>query len=163
MDVPAALADALVSISGPAYVLDRLWNARACNDAARRLFVGWLDGDDANLLRYVFLNPVARRVIPDWTGRARRVLAEFRAESSRHLDDPALAVLVDDLRGRSAFFAQCWDEHEVVVPLGGERAFEHPREGRLTYEQVAFTLASRVDLKLVMLIGRKGRRRVSRR
>jgi transcriptional regulator with XRE-family HTH domain len=162
-DVPPTLADALASISGPAYVLDRLWNARACNDSAQRLFVGWLDGDDANLLRYVFLNPVARRVIPDWSSRARRVLAEFRAESSRHLDDPALVALVDDLRSRSDFFAQCWDEHEVVVPLGGERAFEHPRDGRLTYEQVAFTLASRVDLKLVMLIGRKGRRRASRR
>ena len=107
----------------------------------------------------MFLNPVARRVIPDWNGRARRLLAEFRAESSRHLDDPALIALVDDLRDRSDVFAQCWDEHEVVVPLGGERAFEHPREGRLTYEQVAFTLASRVDLKLVMLIGRKRRTR----
>jgi len=161
MDVPPVLADALASIAGPAYVLDRLWNARACNDAARRLFVGWLDGGDANLLRYVFLNPVARRVIPDWDERARRVLAEFRAETSRHLDDATLAVLVDDLRARSNFFAQCWDEHEVVVPTGGERAFEHPRDGRLTYEQVAFTLASRVDLKLVMLIRRK--RRLSRR
>ena len=80
------------------------------------------------------------------------MLAEFRAESSRHLDDPALVALVDDLRARSDFFARCWDEHEVVVPLGGERAFEHPRDGRLTYEQIAFTLASRVDLKLVMLI-----------
>ena len=156
-DVPPALADALASISGPAYVLDRLWNAHACNDAARRLFVGWLDGEEPNLLRYVFLNPVARHVIPDWSSRARRVLAEFRAESSRHLDDPALVALVDDLRSRSDFFAQCWDEHEVVVPLGGERAFEHPRDGRLTYEQVAFTLASRVDLKLVMLIRRKRR------
>jgi transcriptional regulator with XRE-family HTH domain len=158
-DVPPVLAGALASISGPAYVLDRAWNARACNDAARRLFVGWLDGDEANLLRYVFLNQVARRIIPDWRSRARRVLAEFRAESSRHLDDPALAMLVDDLRSRSEFFARCWDEHEVVVPLGGERVFEHPRDGRLTYEQVAFTLASRVDLKLVMLIDRKRRAR----
>src|SRR5262249_13071207 len=53
MDVPPTLADALASISGPAYVLDRLWNARACNDAARRLFVGWLDGEGTNLLRFV--------------------------------------------------------------------------------------------------------------
>ncbi len=159
VDVPLAIGEALASISGPAYVLDRLWNARACNDAARRLFVGWLDGDDPNLLRYVFLNPVARRVIPEWRDRARRVLAEFRAESSRHLDDRALVAMVDDLRARSDFFARCWDEHEVVIRQGGERTFEHPRAGRLTYEQVAFTLASRVDLKLVMLIGRKSQTR----
>jgi|SRR5882757_1966286 len=159
MDVPPVLADALTSISGPAYVLDRLWNARACNAAARRLFIGWLDGGEhANLLRYVFLNPIARRVIPDWSHRARRVLAEFRAESSRHLDDPALVALVDDLRASSPFFARCWQEHEVVVSLGGERAFEHPRDGKLVYEQVAFSLASRPDLKLVMLIRRKVRR-----
>jgi transcriptional regulator with XRE-family HTH domain len=163
MDVPAALADALGSISGPAYMLDRLWNARASNQAARRLFVGWLDGPEANLLRYVFLNPVARRVIPDWKDRARRVLAEFRAESSRHLDDPALVALVDDLRAGSDFLARCWDEHEVVVPTGGERVFEHPRDGRLTYEQVAFTLASRPDLKLVMLIRRQPSRPHRRR
>ena len=130
---------------------------RAPGTRGARLFVGWLDGEEPNLLRYVFLNPVARRVIPDWSSRARRVLAEFRANSSRHLDDPALVALVDDLRGLSHFFAQFWDEHEVVVPLGGERVFEHPRDGRLTYEQVAFTLASRIDLKLVMLIRRKRR------
>jgi transcriptional regulator with XRE-family HTH domain len=154
IDVPPALAEALASIAGPAYVLDRLWNARACNDAARRLFSGWLDGEEPNLLRYVFLNPIARQVIPDWTERARRVLAEFRAESSRHLDDSELIALVDGLRARSDFFARCWDEHEVVVPQGGERTFDHPHDGPLFYEQVAFTLASRVDLKLVMLIGR---------
>src|SRR4029079_6601966 len=44
MDVPPARADALASIAGPAYVLDRLWNARACNEEARRLFAGWLAG-----------------------------------------------------------------------------------------------------------------------
>jgi transcriptional regulator with XRE-family HTH domain len=162
MDVPVGLAAALASISGPAYVLDRLWNARAWNASARRLFVGWLDrGADASLLRYVFLNPIAQRVIPDWSHRARRVLAEFRAESSRHLDDSAPVALVDELRERSPFFAGCWEEHEVVVPSGGERAFEHPRDGRLTYEQVAFTLASRPDLKLVMLIRRGSQRRRS--
>ena len=79
--------------------------------------------------------------------------------SSRHLDDPALVALVDELRTASPFFARCWQEHEVVVPLGGERAFEHPRDGKLVYEQVTFALASRPDLKLVMLIRRKVRRR----
>ena len=67
-------------------------------------------------------------------------------------------VCLDMLRSRTSRGEAPWDEHEVVVPLGGERAFQHPREGRLTYEQVAFTLASRVDLKLVMLIPRRKRR-----
>jgi MmyB-like transcription regulator ligand binding domain len=155
MDVSPALAEAVASIKAPAYLLDRLWSARAWNASGARLFSGWLDREnDGNLLRYVFLNPVARKIIPDWNRRVRRVLAEFRAESGRHIDDPALVTLVDDLKAMSAFFARCWSEHEVVDRLGGERIFDHPRGGRLSYEQVAFTFASRVDFKLVMLLPR---------
>ncbi len=152
MDAPTVLTEAVAAIAAPAYVLDQVWNARAWNAPAERLFVGWLDGqNDRNLLRYVFLSPLARRVLPDWEKRARRVLAEFRADSGRHLDDPLLKALVEGLGQQSPFFARCWREHEVEQRAGGERSFDHPRKGRLRFEQVAFTLASRADLKLVIL------------
>jgi transcriptional regulator with XRE-family HTH domain len=157
MDAPASLGRAVAAIEGPAYILDSLWNARAWNKQAARLFVGWLDsGSDRNLLRYVFLSPTARKVIPDWQARARRVLAEFRADSSRHLEDATLQALVDDLRQRSRFFARCWSEHAVMDRTGGERTFDHPRQGRLFYEQVAFAVANRPDFKLVMLVKQAG-------
>jgi len=160
MDVPPALARAIAAIDGPAYLLDSLWNARAWNRPAAALFVGWLDGaSDRNLLRYVFLSPVARKVIPDWQARARRVLAEFRADSSRHLEDAELQAMVEDLRGRSVFFTQCWTEHAVVDRTGGERVFDHPRQGRLSYQQIAFALANRPDFKLVMLVPEAPRKR----
>jgi transcriptional regulator with XRE-family HTH domain len=165
MDVPPALAHAIAAIDGPAYLLDSLWNARAWNRPAAALFVGWLDGtNDRNLLRYVFLSPVARRIIPDWQTRARRVLAEFRADSSRHLEDVDLQALVEDLRVRSVLFAQCWTEHAVVDRTGGERSFDHPRKGRLRYQQIAFALANRPDFKLVMLVPELfGKRQAKRR
>ena len=164
MDVPPALARAIAAIDGPAYLLDSLWNARAWNRPAAALFVGWLDGtSDRNLLRYVFLSPVARKIIPDWQARANRVLAEFRADSSRHLEDAALQTLVEDLRGRSTLFTQCWTEHAVVDRTGGERIFDHPREGRLSYQQIAFALANRPDFKLVMLVPEAPRKRRAKR
>jgi len=157
MDVAASLGRAVAAIDGPAYILDSLWNARAWNKQAARLFVGWLDGrSDHNLLRYVFLSPTARKVIPEWQMRARRVLAEFRADSSRHLEDATLQALVEDLRRRSPFFAKCWSEHAVVDRTGGERTFDHPRQGRLFYDQVAFSVANRPDFKLVMLVKQSG-------
>ena len=153
MDVPEALAQAIAAIASPAYLLDQAWTARAWNKLAARLFVGWLDGaHDRNLLRYVFLSPTARTVIPNWQARARRVLAEFRADSSRHLDSPALRALTDDLRQRSPLFAQNWTEHAVVDRTGGERTFDHPRDGVLRYEQIAFTLANRPDFTLIILV-----------
>ena len=152
MAAPPALVAALERIALPAYVLDRAWNASAWNKAAAHLFAGWLDSGERNLLRYIFLAPAARKLIPDWPERGRRVVAEFRADTSRHLEDPELGGLVEDLRRRSEFFAALWREHGVVSREGGERRFRHPTDGLLRYEQITFTLAGRPDFKLVMLV-----------
>jgi hypothetical protein len=109
-------------------------------------------GDDRSLLRYMFLNPAARALVVDWEDRARRILAEFRLEQGRHLDDPEMAELVAELRGRSSLFRAAWDEQAVVGLEGGLRTFTHPMLGALAFEQVAFNLSSRPELKLVILV-----------
>jgi transcriptional regulator with XRE-family HTH domain len=149
---PEALAAAINAMALPAYLLDRTWNARAWNARAQRLFVGWLEGgSDKNLLRYVFLTEAARALIRDWEERARRLVAEFRADAGRHLDDPPITALIDELSTRSAVFARLWSEHTVLGREGGERTFDHPLDGFLRYEQITMTLANRPDLKFVML------------
>ncbi|HYM73946.1 MAG TPA: helix-turn-helix transcriptional regulator [Stellaceae bacterium] len=153
---PAALA-CVEAIAAPAYILDRGWNARGWNAAAARLFVGWLDragerNGGRNLLRFIFLEPIARTLICDWEERARRVVAEFRAYSGAHLDDRALSGLIEELRGQSREFARFWDRHGVLGREGGERTFNHPRDGFLRYEQVTFELAGHPDVKLTILV-----------
>jgi transcriptional regulator with XRE-family HTH domain len=151
--LPTAVLDCLAAIASPAYLLDRSWTARGWNAPAEWLFTGWLDRPgERNLLRFLFLNPAARRLLCRWEERARRVAAEFRAAASTHLGDPALRLLVEGLRRDSADFARFWDEHGVLEREGGERTFNHPAAGFLRYEQVAFTLASGPDLTLAILI-----------
>jgi len=153
MDAPPAVVAALSAITLPAYLLDRAWNAQAWNAPAERLFVGWLDGaEPRNLLRYIFLAPVARTLICDWENRARRVVAEFRADAGAQISDPALSDLVFALSRESALFARLWNEHAVTGREGGERAFNHPEDGVSTYRQISFDLASRPSFKLVMLV-----------
>lgn len=150
--MPAGLAAALDAIAVPAYLLDRTWTARAWNGPAARLFTDWLGRDgDRNLLRYVFLDPAARRFIAEWDDRARRVVAEFRTDQSRHLGDLALRSLVDDLRARSPSFRQLWEEQSVTAREGGVRTFEHPLDGLLRYDQISLTVAAQPDWKLVLL------------
>jgi len=156
-EVPPAVLAAVDAIGAPAYVLDRNWDARCWNAAAGRLFVGWLDraqepGASRNLLRFIFLEPGARSLICDWRGRARRVVAEFRAHCASHLDDGGLRALIDELRRFSPEFAQMWDEHGVLGREGGERTFSHPQDGFLRYEQVTFELAGHADVKLTVLV-----------
>lgn len=153
MDAPAALMRMLSFIALPAYVLDRTWQARAWNEHAERLFVGWLDDShgDRNLLRYIFLHPAARALIHDWDARAQRVVAEFRADNSRHMDDPRIRALVDALLQQSPDFKRLWEEQSVLGREGGERTFDHPACGFLRYEQMTFALTNRPDFRLVVL------------
>jgi transcriptional regulator with XRE-family HTH domain len=151
--LPPAVLEAVAAIGSPAYVLDRSWNARGWNAAAERLFVGWLNREgEGNLLRFIFLEPGARSLICDWHGRARRVVAEFRAHCAAHLDDGALRGLIDELRRQSPEFAQMWEQHGVLGREGGERTFDHPQDGFLRYEQVTFELAGHSDVKLTILV-----------
>ena len=136
-------------MTGPAYLLDRAWTARAWNGPAAALFRGWLNGDhDRNLLRFVFLSGAARRLIADWDERARRLVAEFRSDFSRHLRDPSMQALIDELIERSPDFRRCWQQQTVLDREGGERRFHRPSR---CFDQSTLTLSSRPDVKLVIL------------
>ncbi|MGE0417892.1 MAG: helix-turn-helix transcriptional regulator [Acetobacteraceae bacterium] len=151
--LPPMLLAALEAMTTPAYVLDRLWHARGWNRPARHLFSAWLSSAEPNLLRYVFLDPTARAFIHDWDDRARRLLAEFRADTGRAPADPEMTALVEGLRASSPAFRRFWEEHHVQEREGGTRAFNHPTDGRLRYEQLTLRPAARPDYKLVMLLG----------
>jgi hypothetical protein len=136
--------------------LDRQWNAVAWNDQAAQLFTAWL-GNEApdggrNLLQFMFLQRPARKFVIDWPERARRLVAEFRAECGKWIDDPPIIDLIAMLQQQSAEFSQFWNAQEVVAREGGVRAFMHPTAGHLAFEQITLQLQSRPDLKLTMLL-----------
>ncbi len=149
---PPELAATLQVTTAPAYLLDRLWHARGWNAAAGQLFAPWFDSGETCLLRYVFLDPTARDFIYDWENRARRLLAEFRADTAHNPEDPGMQDLVRDLLRNSAAFVRFWHNHAVLAREGGERRFNHPQDGTLRYQQVTFIPAAHSDHKLVVLL-----------
>ena len=156
-DAPADDAlDAIVAAVGvPAYVLDRQWDAVAWNGAAAGLFRDWLAPSGAaapNLLRFMFQSAAARALIVDWPERARRLVAEFRADVGQHADDPALRQLIGDVARDSAEFRELWRLQDVVGREGGLRRFQSSAGDALSFNQVTLHLAKRPDLKLVMLL-----------
>jgi transcriptional regulator with XRE-family HTH domain len=149
---PPALQPLLDAIHAPAYVLDRHWDAVAWNRAAASLFTPWLRSGEANLLRFVFLCAEARDFIVDWPERARRLVAEYRADVAAWQKDPASAALVEHLSAESAEFAVAWKAQSVLGRDGGRRGFEHPRRGRCDYEQYTLRVAQQTDFKLTVLV-----------
>ena len=152
-DAPASLRAVVDALDHPAYGLDRFWNACCWNSAAADLFTGWLsEGCQRNLLRFIFLDPLAKALIPAWEDRARRVLAEFRADYSHSFNDPQMNATLDVLRRESPLFAKIWKEQTVLDREGGIRMFAHPQSGMLRFEQHTFRPSDRPDHKLVMLV-----------
>lgn len=154
---PASLVAAVQSIASPAYGLDRFWNACCWNAAAEALFAGWLDkGDRPNLLRFIFHDPAAQQLIPDWEARALRIVAEFRADFSHALNDPAMAALVSELTAESPLFARGWRRQAVLAREGGTRTFRNAAGMIEAYEQHTLVPADAPDHKLVILIRTSG-------
>ncbi|VVD84995.1 transcriptional regulator [Pandoraea commovens] len=158
----AQVQAAVAAVAAPAYALDRCWDVLAWNAAAADIFRGWLDAPGVsggagaagtkNLLRYIFLDAGARTLIQDWESRARRVVAEFRAECSAYLDDTPVRALTDALQRESPVFAALWSQQDVVEREGGRRGFHHPERGDIDFAQVTFRLSGHDDVKLVMLL-----------
>lgn len=152
-DAPAALLASVALLDAPAYLLDRQWTALAWNARASALFVGLLgDNDDHNLLRWMFTSQAARELVVDWPTRARRLVGEFRSDSSRHLNDQPTRTLIDGLLAASDDFALYWRSQDVGEREGGVRDFNHPVSGHLRFDQITLKPALRDDLKLVALI-----------
>lgn len=180
--LPEGLADCVHAITTPAYILDRCWNVMACNKAFVALFRGWPanvgtnvvvaahdmplvasatalaengGGQEAplpNLLRYIFLEPLARDLVVDWEARASRVTAEFRADAGSYIDEPDVRSVVGALLQESQVFAYWWTRQAVVEREGGERRFRSKNGVELlSYQQFTFRLSTRPDCKLVML------------
>ena len=151
-NLPAIFPALVDAIDRPAYVIDRLWQARCWNPAAAALLGPWLVDGEPSLLRYMFLVPSARCFVADWEERARRLLAEFRAETALMPDDPATAALIAELGAASPDFARIWHDHRVLAREGGRRRFHHPDQGLVEAEQISFAPSGHPDYKLVMLL-----------
>jgi hypothetical protein len=137
--------------------MGRTWDMLAWNRQAAALFAGWLDKrpkehePPRNLLRFVFLRPQTRQFLVDWETRARRITAEFRADCRTRLEEPSLRHLIDELKKASPEFSRYWKEHVVLERQGGRRAFNHSRQGLVTYQQVTLRPVDQEQLKLVLL------------
>ena len=155
-EIPDPLIALLDDITPPAYLMGRYWDLLGWNANAAVLFTGWLDQPQTqstppNLLRFVFLDELARTLLVDWEVRARRVVAEFRADCRTRLEEPVLQRLVGELAEQSPDFARYWKQHDVFDRQGGQRDFCHPQQGVISYQQLTLHPVDQEPLKLVIL------------
>jgi PAS domain-containing protein len=134
----------------PAYVLDANWDFVVWNRAAAALIgdPAALPDGERNLLRLVFTAPRIRRLLADWPGQARNLVAQYRADVARRVEDPQVTRLVDGLRATSPEFGRWWSAHDIAPFTGNRRVFDHPLAGVLAFDYVKMSAMDGTGQKL---------------
>jgi transcriptional regulator with XRE-family HTH domain len=138
----------------PAYVMDDAWDVLKWNASSGLIFGGF--GSErlgqANALRYMFLDPLARLQLVDWSGHAARMTAQFRQTSDHLTGCPRQGALISELRAGSAEFESYWTSHEVIAQACGVKRIRHPTLGDLCFEHVSFQVNEKRRLKMVIYL-----------
>jgi transcriptional regulator with XRE-family HTH domain len=105
---------------------------------------------ERNEIRWIFLDPRARDVLPDWEQVAIEAAAWLRGAMGRAGNDPRPRELVDELTRCSAEFARHWADHRVTYCTYGVKRLCHPEVGTMTLNWESFAPTADPDLYLVV-------------
>ncbi len=138
---------------GPVYLLGRRWDYLAWNTSFERVF-GWEPGPDPLTRNHVwlwFMDPARRTLCSaDWAASARLLVAKFRADSAKHIGDPAFEELTSALNSSSPEFRKLWKRHEVAGTGTGRKELTHPVVGPLAFDHAVFLHGETADQRLVV-------------
>lgn len=139
--VSESLLDFVVnSVDTPATLTGPALDVLAANPLARALYGDFARFD--NLLRMIFLDPVARDFYDDWDKAARGVVSNLRALSAPYRNDPEIIAIVGELTLRSPAFVSYWQRREVRPRVDEPKFLHHGRVGDLHLRYQAFSVAA---------------------
>ncbi len=118
VELTPALQPLIERYRGPAFVLDPAFDALAWNAAANFLFA--FDAPSGPFARNhvwnAFLNPVRRRLYPDFMDTMSNILGIFRMNQAAHPDDARFDTLIAALSAASPEFCTLWRQ-QLTAPL----------------------------------------------
>jgi transcriptional regulator with XRE-family HTH domain len=121
----------------PAVVLDRYAVVLAANPCARALSPGFTP--ELNFLRWLLLEPAARKLYVDWDEATCIAVSESREVAGSDLGDPRLRALIDELSAASHRFRELWARadvgyHTCIIKM------RHPQVGELHLHRNSLTV-----------------------
>ena len=151
----------LDSITGAAaFVSNGSHDILAANQLGEALWSPLYSGVDrpVNSARYLFLDPSAPDLYPDWERIANETVAIMRHTAGADPRDPRLSELVGELSMRSEAFRTRWASHDVRFHNSGTKRFMHPLAGELTLNFDRFDLAADTGLTMFTYTAEPGTR-----
>jgi transcriptional regulator with XRE-family HTH domain len=125
----------------PAHLADNRFNVLALNRECRELFWPLKHAElPFNLVRFSFLDPLAKRLYPNWESQAKGQVGILRRLRGEFPDDAGLEALIIELTGASPVFQQMWESHQVEPYALHNHLYRHPQLGE--YELAASLFVS---------------------
>ncbi|ESQ83164.1 hypothetical protein AEAC466_14985 [Asticcacaulis sp. AC466] len=136
----------------PAIIKTAIWDVVAWNRAATIVLKDYstLPPDQRNMLRHIFLSPIARDVHHEWESVARSVVAAFRADAARAGAMAEVKAMVDELCLLSPEFNAMWRDNDVHNNTAVVKHLQHPVLGLITVEMSTFSVDGRSDLNMLV-------------
>ncbi|MFJ9739103.1 helix-turn-helix transcriptional regulator [Streptomyces sp. NPDC101166] len=134
----------------PAYVRNNRMDILAANPLARALHSEVFEQEPANTCRFVFLDPRATRLYPDWERVARNGVGALRVEAARNPYDRELSNMIGELSTRSDAFRTLWGAHDVHVFTEGTKRFHHPAVGEMELVHESLDLSGDPGLSITV-------------
>ncbi|GAB6903866.1 helix-turn-helix domain-containing protein [Kineosporia succinea] len=131
----------------PALVYNRAYDVLASNTIADALFGGW--ARTRNLLEFMFADPDARSLYPDWAEVAANSVAGFQLTHGQAPDDPRVRAVLAALLPDPAF-AVLWKRHDVRGKSLERKRFHHAQAGPLALTVQTFDVRSAPGQELVI-------------
>jgi hypothetical protein len=105
---------------------------------------------ERNMVRWIFLDPNARLVYPDWPEIAAQLVAILRVAAGRDSTDTRLAEVVAELSEASPEFARSWADRNLFQHTYGPKRFHHEAIGTITVNYETMHLPADPGLSLIL-------------
>jgi len=144
----------------PAWIHGQRGDMLAWNRAAAAILGDptGLEGLERNCFYQLFMNPDLRTVLVDWPHHAKGLVGTLRAAYAQAVDDGWFKELIDELTASSPEFAAWWSNQDIKAYQDGQKHYELPEVGRLSFEFTAFRLTDpqHANLSLVTYVPMEG-------
>lgn len=100
------------------------------------------------------MDPIVKKVYPDWEVSAQSMVASLRTESARFPDDPWFGEMIEKLQQESSAFRQWWSRYDIDTSgtFDGRKVMHHPMLGHLAFDFVTLLVPTHPDLKLILYV-----------
>jgi len=150
--VSPGLQRVLDAVGVPALVIALDWTVIGWNQLYARVFRDYasLPPADRNLFKILLLNPQYQPDDEGFRKMARRLIARFKWDYGRALDDSSFKRTIEEMEEASTVFREYWQTSDIVAHFEGTHTADVPGIGTIVFQHTSYAVEQSPSERLVL-------------